>query len=303
MMPAVVEFLETVHPVALDHPQLLTLGYQLPGSESDRTRVRALVLRGGVQLDKKLLDSYPKLEVVARCGVGVNNIDVEHCTERGIQVLNAPGVNAATVAEHTIGLMLLLVRGMYRLLREVKEGNWDYRQTYAGQELRGLRLGIIGPGDIGKRTGAVAGAMGMTVNYVGRDAQERQRILTESEVVSLHLPLTARTHHLIDGTAFGSMREGAYLINTARGEIVEPRALDAALESGKLAGYASDLMVGGDDSLQQRLIARPNVLITPHAASLTALTFREMSELTVSNVVRYLKGESISHTNRVNDTN
>jgi D-3-phosphoglycerate dehydrogenase len=296
-MSAVVHFLETVHPAALDQ---LDLPYQLPDSEEDGTRARALILRGGVQLDRNLLDRYPSLEVVARCGVGVNNIDVDYCTERGVQVLNAPGVNAATVAEHTIGLMLLLVRGMYRLVREVKDGNWDYRKTYAGQELRGLQLGVIGPGDIGKRTGAVAAAMGMEIDYAGRDEDDLRRLLASSDVISLHLPLTETTHHLIGAATFGRMKDGAFLINTARGEIVDAKALADALESGRLAGYASDLMVGGDDELRRKLIAHPDVLITPHAASLTALTYREMSELTVGNVLRFLGGGEVETKFRVN---
>jgi D-3-phosphoglycerate dehydrogenase len=298
---AVVHFLETVDTAAHRLMEEANMAYSLPNSNPDRTCVRALILRGGVKLDRQKIDRYPKLEVIARCGVGVNNIDVDYCTERGIQVINAPGVNAATVAEHTIGLMLLLVRGMYRLVREVKQGNWDYRQSYAGQELRGLKLGIIGPGDIGKRTGAVAGAMGMQTDFAGRDRGDLDRVLRNSEVISLHLPLTEQTRKLIDADAFDRMREGTYLINTARGEIVEARALYDALESGKLAGYASDLMVGGEDELRRRIVDHPNVLITPHAASLTALTFREMSELTVGNVIAYLNGSSVALKYRVNN--
>lgn len=265
----------------------------LPSQEMDGTRVRALVVRGGVQVDRALIDRCPQLQVVARCGVGVNNIDVDYCTERGIQVLNVPGVNAATVAEHTIGLMLMLVRGMYRLVREVKEDNWGYRNDYVGQELRQLKLGIIGMGDIGKRVGAIAGAMQMEVSGAGRERTAVQQVLRESDVVSLHVPLTDETRGMIGASALETTRPGAYLINTARGEVVDAAALLRALQRGQLAGYASDLLPVGEAKIVEEIIQHPTVIITPHAASLTRLTYREMSVMTVENVVIYLSGEEV----------
>ena len=296
----VIYFLETVDPAGLEAISGDEYQAILPSQVTPCTRVRALITRGKGQVDRALIDRCPDLRVVGRCGVGVNNIDVDYCTERGIQVLNVPGVNAATVAEHTIGLMLMLVRGMYRLVREVKHDNWAYRDTYAGKELRALRLGIVGMGDIGTRVGALAGALEMRVSGAGRERAAREVLLRESDVVSLHVPLTEATRGMIDAAALAQMKPGAYLINTARGELVEAAALLASLEVGQLAGYAGDLAPVGEKKLVQQILLRPDVLVTPHTASLTALTYREMSVLTVSNVVTYLNGKKIAAHYRVN---
>ncbi|WP_420459022.1 2-hydroxyacid dehydrogenase [Neolewinella sp.] len=306
MKPTVL-FLESVDPAAYTLLPSEDYGVILPGVESvDYGAVNAIVTRGKGEVDRPLIDRCPALRVIVRCGVGVNNIDVDYATTHGVQVLNVPGVNAATVAEHTLGLMLMLVRGMYRLVQEVKQGNWDYRTTYAGKELRDLRLGIVGRGDIGKRVGGAAGALHMEVSYARRHRGDTAEghlplvdLLAQSDVVSLHVPLTSETHNLIDADALARMQPGSYLINTARGEIVDAAALLDALERGQLAGYASDLL-SGEGEVQRRLVAHPGVLITPHAASLTALTFRELSERGVRHVVEYLGGGAIGVKYRVN---
>ncbi|NJB85882.1 phosphoglycerate dehydrogenase-like enzyme [Lewinella marina] len=274
---------------------------------ADFTAVRAIVVRGKEQVDRALIDRCPGLKVIVRNGVGVNNIDVDYATQRGVQVLNVPGLNAATVAEHTLGLMLLLVRGMYRLVNEVKAGNWDYRLEYAAPELRGLTLGIVGKGDIGQRVAAGAGALGMSVRHSSRQPGDRAQgyrelpeLLAECDVVSLHLPLTDGTRGMIGADALRQMKAGSYLINTARGELVDGPALLAALQSGHLAGYASDLMVSGDAATVRQLVAHPNVLITPHAASLTELTFYELSERGLRHVAEFLDGKPIGEEYRVN---
>lgn len=307
-MMTTVLFLESVDPAAL---RLIPDGefhVLLPGaSVSDYTQVQAIVTRGKERVDRQLIDRCPGLRVIVRCGVGVNNIDVDYATTQRVQVLNVPGVNAATVAEHTIGLLLLLVRGMYRLVREVKAGNWNYRDTYAGHELRNLRLGIVGMGEIGHLVAGLAGALQMDVSYAGRTgavkpegALDLSDLLAQSDVVSLHLPLTPDTRGLIDAAALQRMKPGAFLINTARDEIVDASALLAALESGHLAGYASDLMPMAAADVCERIVQHPAVVITPHAASLTALTFREMSVLTVQHIKDYFGGMDIPGRYRVN---
>ena len=300
-MQATVLFLEPVDPAALP---LLPDGKFLlipPGATpTDYGQVRGIVTRGKGQVDRALIDRCPALEVVVRCGVGVNNIDVAYASQRGVRVLNVPGVNAATVAEHTLGLLLLLVRGMYQLVREVKRGNWAYRDHYAGRELRGLQLGIVGRGAIGTRVAGAAGELGMAVRYAQRHPNDREpnclpleELLSTSDVISLHVPLTEETRGLLDTAAIASMKPGSFLINTARGELVNAPALLNALDTGRLAGYGSDLL-SGEGEVQQRLIDQPNVLITPHAASLTALTFREMSERSVRHLVDHFSGHAIA---------
>ncbi|MGB3799195.1 MAG: NAD(P)-dependent oxidoreductase [Lewinella sp.] len=275
---------------------------------ADWEAIQAIVVRGQVQVDRKMIDRCPNLQVIVRNGVGVNNIDVEYATERGIQVLNVPGVNAATVAEHTLGLMLLTVRGMYRLIREVKADNYDYRQEYTGHELRKLTLGLIGKGDIGTLVAERAAVFGMDVIYTSRSEGDRSdgyrtmdELLSTADVVSLHLPLTDESRGTIDGQAFDKMKSGSYLINTARAEIVEEEALLAALDSGKLSGYASDLMVKGDEATVNRLVNHDRVIITPHAASLTELTYYELSERGLRHVQDFLAGKEIDGAYLVND--
>ena len=280
----------------------------MPDAEpSDWEAIEAIVVRGQVQVDRSLIDRCPHLKLIVRNGVGVNNIDVDYATERGIQVLNVPGVNAATVAEHTLGLMLMSVRGMYRLVREVKENNYDYRNAYQGRELRSLTLGLVGRGDIGSRVAKLAAEFGMDVIYTTRSGgdrtdgyRDRDELLAAADIVSLHLPLTESTDGLIDDAAFAKMKPGSYLINTARGEIVVGSALLQALESGKLAGYATDLMVKGDEDTVSRLVNHPAVLITPHAASLTELTYYELSERGLRHVRDFFARTSIPDEYRVN---
>ncbi len=307
MKPTIL-FLEPIDPEALALLPLDQYTVVLPGvTNPDYSGVRAIITRGKEQVDRPLIDQCPQLEVVVRCGVGVNNIAVAYATNRHIAVFNVPGINAATVVEHTLGLMLMLVRGMYRLVQEVKAGNWAYRDAYQGKELRDLRLGILGSGNIGQRVGGAAGAMGMKVRYAQRSPQEAptgdrlplHELLAGSDVLSLHLPLTDETSGIIDAAAIARMPAGSFLINTARGELVDPKALLSALESGHIAGYASDLGVG-DATIGQQLLAHPAVLITPHAASLTALTFREMSKRSVQHVVDHFRGQAVADCYRVN---
>lgn len=307
-MKPVVLILEPVDERAYDILPSDRFAVVRPGnSPADFADVQAIVTRGKEEVDREFIDRCPRLRVIVRNGVGVNNIDVDYATERNIQVLNVPGLNAATVAEHTLGLMLLLVRGMHRLVREVKAGNWDYRLQYSGRELRGLQLGIIGMGDIGKRVAELAGAVGMKVTYTSRvrgdrasGYRERSELLAESDVISLHVPLTPGTRGSFDAEAFAQMKQGSFLINTARGEIVDGPALLDALETGRAAGYGSDLMVHGDEETVRDLLAHPDVLITPHAASLTELTFYELSERGLRHVSDFLTGNEINEVYRVN---
>ncbi|CAH1002509.1 Hydroxypyruvate reductase [Neolewinella maritima] len=291
MKPTIL-FLESIDPAAMSLLAPAAYDIVLPGSPlADYSNVQAIVTRGKGRVDRALIDRCPALRVIARCGVGLDAIDVDYATTRGVQVVNVPGANAATVAEHTLGLMLMLVRGMYRLVREVKDDNWDYRNDYAEQELRGLTCGIIGMGNIGTRVGTLAGMLGMEVKSAGRDPAAIERLLKDSNVVSLHVPLTEKTRGMINENALSMMIPESYLINTARAEVVDATALLEALQGERLAGYASDLLPVGPPEIVAELMKHPAVLITPHAASLTTLTYREISVTTVRNVLRYLHGQ------------
>lgn len=263
--------------------------------------IHGIITRGKGRIDAGLLSRCPDLEVVARCGVGLDNVDVEAATERGIPVLNAPGSNADTVAEHTLALILVLQRDLYHSVVAVKEGDWDFRNRYIGDEVRGKTLAILGLGDIGRRVADLANAFGMRVIYwgkapkegVGYEFRRLDEIWEEADIISLHLPLSEGTRHLLNRTAFEGMRRRPLIINTARGAVIDEEALLEGLRSGKVGGFAADVLPVEPPPKDSPLPAMHNVLITPHSASLTALTFNEMCVITAKNAIALLKGEEI----------
>ncbi|ESJ00372.1 3-phosphoglycerate dehydrogenase, partial [Cupriavidus sp. HPC(L)] len=208
----------------------------------------ALIVRNRTQVDAALLDSAPRLRVVGRLGVGLDNIDVESCKARGIRVIPATGANARSVAEYVVTTAAMLLRGAYQSSGEVVQGKWPRARLSEGRETLGKTLGLIGFGDIGRQTAALAQAFGMRV--VAHDPMLRdddpvwQRsgvaprgldaLLAEADAVSLHVPLVPATRHLLDARRLAAMRPGAVLINTARGGVVDEPALAAALRQGHL---------------------------------------------------------------------
>jgi D-3-phosphoglycerate dehydrogenase len=259
--------------------------------------VSAIITRGKGQVRAELMDQLPQLQIIARCGVGLDNIDVEEATRRKIKVVNAPNSNANTIAEHTIALMLNLQRNLYSAFTMVKEGRWNDRGTYAGDELNGKTLGILGMGNIGKKVARIADALGLQVCYWSAEKEDVpypmlsfEEVLKNSDVLSLHLPLTPQTSNLINAEAIGKMKEGALLINTARGPIIDQKALNDALESGKLGGFAADVLTEEPPSQNEPLISHPNTLITAHVGSLTKSTYTQMCVMTVNNTLSILKG-------------
>lgn len=265
-----------------------------------RADIDAIITRGKGQIDASLLAACPHLRVAARCGVGLDNVDVDTATQRGVAVVFAPGSNAATVAEHTLALMLSLQRQLYPLIKAVREGQWQARNHYGGDELRGKTLGILGMGHIGQRVAALATAFGMEVIYWGRNkpelpypALELDAVLERADIVSLHLPLTPQTHRLLGSERLARLQPHALLINTARGAIIDQEALTAALAAGRLGGFAADVLAEQPPPPDAELLRLPNVIITPHAASLTARTFEEMCMMTVENTLALLRHEAV----------
>jgi D-3-phosphoglycerate dehydrogenase len=261
--------------------------------------IDAVITRGKGQVNRELMDACPKLQVAARCGVGLDNIDVKEATNRKIKVINAPGSNAATVAEHCISLMLMLQRNLYHAIREVKAGNWAWRNQFDGDEIGGKTLGILGLGNIGKKVANIANAFGMKVVYYNRSEvgipYERlsfEDVLRQSDIISIHLPLVVETKELIDEKAFSLMKPNALLINTARGAIVKQEALLNALNSKKIAGYGADIPMATPPDAHDPLMTHQNTLITPHIGSLTATTYTNMCISTVQNVLFILEGKT-----------
>lgn len=270
------------------------------GEIAAKEPVHAIITRGKGDVNEALIRQCPDLEVIARCGVGLDNVNVDVAARQGVKVVFAPGSNADTVAEHTLALMLCLQRNLYHTFYAVKNRKWDFRNTYAGDEIRGKTLGILGMGNIGKKVARLGEAFGMNVVYSSASNQEVpypilsfDELLRRSDIISLHLPLTTETRHLIDRNAFEKMKPNALLINTARGAVIDQAALTEALKNNRIGGFGADVLTTEPPSEDDPLPGLPNVLITPHSASLTARTYHEMCEVTVKNTLALLAGKPV----------
>jgi (S)-sulfolactate dehydrogenase len=262
---------------------------------------RGLIVRNRTRVDGGLLARAPNLRVVGRLGVGLDNIDLEACNARGIEVCAATGANAATVAEYVIATVLILLRGAFFSSHEVIAGGWP-REALVGREVAGKRLGLVGFGGIARSVAERATALGMTVAahdpylppddpaWAGVTGMELPELLGSSDAVSLHVPLSADTRNLIDGTAIAGMRAGAVLVNTARGGVVDEAALVEALRTGRLAGAALDVFASEPlDARTGAVFAGvPNLLLTPHVAGVTEEANLRVSTVTAENVRRVL---------------
>ena len=247
-------------------------------------------------ITRRVLESNPNLRIVANHAVGYNNIDVAAARELGIIVTNTPGVLTEATADLTIALMLAVMRRIVEGDREVRATGrceWEPMKLH-GAALLGRRLGIIGMGRIGTAVADRARAFGMEVTGTRR-GERIEDLLETSDVISIHAPLTDETRHLIDRAALARMRAGSYLINTARGPIVDEDALCDALDSGHLAGAGLDVYEH-EPVVNPRLLAMKNVVILPHIGSATAEARNAMAQIAATDVVRFLQGQKPLHT-------
>jgi phosphoglycerate dehydrogenase-like enzyme len=247
-----------------------------------------------------VIAAAPRLKLIQKIGVGVNTIDLAAATARGIAVANMPGINAQAVAEFTLGLMLAILRRVSFLDAQTKMGHgWTAAPEtfdHVG-EISGRTIGFMGFGQIARRVAPAIEALGGRVAYANRTIVEDGRyqhvrpeaLLAESDVVSLHLPLTQETTRILDGHAFSRMKRGSVLINTARGGLVDEDALVEALRSGHLAGAALDVLASEPPRSAHPLLTLPNVIVTPHIAWLTPETLQRSLEVAIQNC-RNLRG-------------
>ena len=241
---------------------------------------QALVVRSETKVTERVLDSAPRLVVVGRAGVGVDNIDVPAATRRGVYVVNAPTGNVVAAAEHTLALMLALLRNVAAADASVRRGEWT-RSKLMGRELRGKTLGLVGIGRVGGLVARRAAAFDMAViahdpfateagaHAAGARLVELDELLATADVISLHAPLTDRTRGLIDAAALAKMRPTAVLVNAARGEIVDEAALAEALHSGRIGGAALDVFPQEPLPPSSPLREAPRTVLTPHIAGST----------------------------------
>jgi glyoxylate reductase len=260
----------------------------------------ALVTMLTERIDGALLDAAPDLRIVANVAVGYNNVDVPAARARGVVVTNTPDVLTDSVADFTWGLILAIMRRIPEGDRVVRRHEWkgwafDYM---LGTELRGKQLGLVGLGRIAKAVASRAPVFGVRVAYTSRSAPDLpgaermslDQLLTTSDIVSLHVPLTDDTRHLIDKKALTRMKRSAYLINTARGPVVDEAALAWALQQRLIAGAALDVYEQ-EPIVHPDLFALENVLLAPHLGSGTTETRTAMADLAVSNVIAVLNGK------------
>ena len=253
---------------------------------------------------EEMIAAAPRLRLIQKIGVGVNTINLEAAVARGIPVCNLPGTNARAVAELTLALMLAVLRRVPRFDSGLRAGVWldPLLQDGIG-ELGGRVVGLVGYGAIPRLLAPVLVALGCRVIYTARrhvaDApghwRPLDRLLAEADVVSLHLPLTEDTANLIGATSIARMKPGAILINTARGGLVDARALEAALRTGRLAGAGLDVFAQEPIDTADPLLHLSNVVLSPHIAWLTTGTFDRSFSLAAENCRRLASGETLLH--------
>lgn len=264
--------------------------------------VHAVAVRTA-KLPREVLAASDCLEIVSRHGVGCDNLDMDYLNGEGIPVAIALNANAVSVAEHTLMLMLAVVRRMREQDIAVREGRFAERNSLFGGDLMGARVLIVGYGAIGRLVAARCRAFGMTIAAAaphltkasageGVDAvyQDFREGLADADFVSLHLPLNSATRHLIADKAFAQMKDGAILINTARGGIVDEMALVKALESGKLGGAGIDVFSDEPPDPTHPLLQRDDVVLTPHNGTASHGAMREMSRMTFQNIRDHFDG-------------
>ncbi len=260
----------------------------------------ALLVRSAVQVNAEVLAKAPRLRVIGRAGVGVDNVDLDAATQAGVLVMNTPGGNAISVAEHTMALMLAMARHIPQASHSTRCGKWE-KKKLMGNELRGKTLGIVGYGKIGRETLKRARAFEMRIMahdpYVtpaiaedlGVDLVDLSALLAASDYIALHVALTPETAGLLSREAFAQMKQGVRIVNCARGELVDEKALAEALRSGKVAGAALDVFAAEPPPAGYPLFQFDSVIATPHIGGSTAEAQEIVGVRIAEQVVEYLR--------------
>lgn len=264
--------------------------------------VDAIIIRANGAVSARMMDAAPRLKVVGRHGVGVEAIDLEAAKARGIAVCNTPDANLESVAEQAVGFMIVLSKQILRADRAIRQGRWEVRYDYIGQELFGRTLGLVGMGRIGSRVAEICRqAFDMPLLYydlvaypeiedrLGANKTSLEEVLGQSDYVSVHVPMLPSTKGLIGKKQFAMMKKGAILINTARGPIVDENALLEALQSGHLGGAGLDVYAVEPTPADNPLFQLDNVVLSPHMAAHTDDALKAMS-MVAEDIIRVLEG-------------
>jgi D-3-phosphoglycerate dehydrogenase / 2-oxoglutarate reductase len=261
----------------------------------------ALIVRSGLIVDAKVLAQAPKLRVIGRAGVGVDNVDLPAATSAGVLVMNTPGGNAVSVAEHTIALMLSMARSIPSASASTRAGKWEKRK-FLGTELRGKTLGIVGLGSVGREVVRRAAAFEMriiandpyvnsqTAKSVGVELVDLPTLYAESDYITLHTALTPESNRMLSSEAFAKMKPGARIVNCARGELIDQAALTEALASGKIAGAALDVFEEEPPAAGDPLLKLETLVATPHIGGSTEEAQETVGLRLAQQIVDFLQG-------------
>lgn len=253
---------------------------------------------------RHVIKSSPNCKVVSRMGIGLDNIDVDTCNELGIPVTNVPDYCLIEVAEHAIASILTLGRNLHDFHTKSKQGVYTRDSITPLKRLEGRTVGVIGLGHIGETVVKKARALGFNVlgtrndlsqPVEGCDVVPLEQLLARSDFVTLHLPLSDSNHHMISDKEFGMMKDGSFLINTARGGLVDHAALGRALDSGKIAGAALDVQDPEPPDLSEPLMQNPRVLISPHAAFVSEESLIDLRIRATQNAIGVMTGQDVSN--------
>ncbi|MGF6160539.1 D-3-phosphoglycerate dehydrogenase [Ensifer sp. KUDG1] len=264
--------------------------------------IDAIMVRQG-QINEAVIAASPKLKVIVKHGVGVDNVDIQAAADRGVPVLRSMGSNARAVAEHAIALSLALLKEIGPLTAAVKDGRWP-KPTFMGRDIIGTMMGLVGYGAIGRETAAMARALGMDVIVYDPHAAAGlaeanietvsgvDDLVRHADIVSLHCPLTAETRHLIDARRLSLMKPTSFIVNTARGGLIDEAALAIALRDKRIAGAALDSFATEPPAADNPLWAAPNLLATPHIGGVTKGSSKAMAEIAARHIISVLGGEA-----------
>lgn len=254
--------------------------------------VDALMVRSRTKVTAEVIRAANRMKVIARSGTGTDNIDKVAAKERGIVVVNAPGANAESVAEHVFAFLLALARSLVPAVNTLKSGTWA-KSDFSGMEIKNKSLGIIGFGYIGKRVAELGNAFGMET-IIHPKGEPLDAVLS-ADFVSLHVPLTDQTRGMIGASELEKMKKSAFLINTARGALIDESALISALQTGDIAGAALDVFATEPISPESELLTLKNVIVTPHVAADSRESENRASLMVAKDVDHVLQGLKPEH--------
>lgn len=301
------EMLEEIAEVKIGHGEV----YREEELIDEIKDVDGILMTSKVRITKNVIDAGKKLKVISKYGVGVDTIDVEYATKREILVCYTPGVNSDAVAEHTLGLILATLQKIPQSMAYLRKGGWR-EEKFLGEELTGATVGIIGFGNIGFRLAKKLSGFEIRllvydpyvpnerIEKAGGEKVDLSDLLRQSEIVSLNLALTSETFHLIGENELRQMKSTSYIINTARGPLLDEKALYRALQEGWIAGAGLDVFEEEPAKMDNPLFSLDNVVVTPHLGGSTYKARKRLVIMAVENLLRVLKGDLPERENMIN---